>query len=205
MSDRLESRVAVVRCNTYEIDAVRAAVRRGLDLLGGVGRFIRAGERILLKPNLLVPAPPERAVTTHPSVFRAVAEVLGESGVSLSYGDSPGFGTMSWAARRTGLAEVAEDLEIRAADFRTSVQISFPDGRLVKRFAVARGALDADGIVSLPRMKTHGLTRVTGAIKNQFGCIVGAMKPEFHARLRTSISSPECSRTWVCSSARACL
>jgi len=187
MADRTEagrSTVAVVRCETYEIDAVRAAVRRGLSLLGGVQRFARRGDRILLKPNLLVPRSADRAVTTHPSVFRAVAEALKETGAILSYGDSPGFGATGWVARRAGLAEVAEDLGIPIADFGTSEQVSFADGRLIKQFTLARGALEAEGIVSLPKLKTHGLTRMTGAIKNQFGCVVGALKPEFHARLQ---------------------
>ena len=177
------SSVALVRCAGYGIDDVRAAVRRGIDLLGGVGEFVSEGERILLKPNLLVPRPPERAVTTHPAIFRAVAEILLDGGAALAYGDSPGFGTTAWAARRSGLADVAEALRIPAADFGQSETVSFPDGRLIKQFTLARGVLETDGIVSLPKLKTHGLTRITGAIKNQFGCIVGPLKPEFHARL----------------------
>ena len=177
------STVAVVRCEDYDLDAVRAAVHRGLDLLGGAERFARQGENILLKPNLLVPRAPDRAVTTHPSVFRAVAESLRETGARLSYGDSPGFGSTAWAARRAGLVDVAEEIGIPLADFGESETVSFPAGRLIKQFTLARGPHEADGIVSLPKMKTHGLTRMTGAIKNQFGCIVGPLKPEFHARL----------------------
>jgi len=175
--------VALVRCDSYEASDVRKAVRRGMDLLGGPTHFVKPGERILLKPNLLVPRSPERAVTTHPAVFRAVTEILQMAGATLSYGDSPGFGATSWVAKRTGLAEVAEELGITLADFGTSQTVSFADGRLIKQFVLAGGALEADGIVSLPKMKTHGLTRITCAIKNQFGCIVGPLKPEFHARL----------------------
>jgi uncharacterized protein (DUF362 family)/Pyruvate/2-oxoacid:ferredoxin oxidoreductase delta subunit len=182
-SAQISPTVAVIRCESYDVGTVRAAVRRGLDLLGGPGCFARRGERILLKPNLLVPRAPERAVTTHPAVFRAVAEVLRDAGAALSYGDSPGFGTTAWAARRAGLVEVAEELDIPIADFAASETVSFPEGRLIKQFTLARGVLETDGIISLPKMKTHGLTRITGAIKNQFGCIVGPLKPEFHARL----------------------
>jgi uncharacterized protein (DUF362 family)/ferredoxin len=181
--DARPSRVAVLRCDSYEAEAVSEAVRRGLDLLGGIERFARRDERILLKPNLLVPRGPDRAVTTHPAVFRAVAEAFLDAGVTLSYGDSPGFGTTAWAARRAGLADVAEMLGIPIGDFATSETVPFAEGRLIKQFSVARGALVVDGIVSLPKMKTHGMTRITAAVKNQFGCIVGALKPEFHARL----------------------
>ena len=177
------STVVVLRCESYDLNTVREAVDRGLAALGGPESFVAPNERILLKPNLLVPRPAERAVTTHPAVFRAVAEVLREAGAEISYGDSPGFGSTAWVARRAGLADVAEALDIPLGDFGTSETVSFPEGQLIKQFALARGALDVDGIVSLPKLKTHGLTRITGAIKNQFGCIVGPLKPEFHARL----------------------
>jgi len=116
-------------------------------------------------------------------MFRAVAEALREEGAVLEYGDSPAFGRTEMAAGRAGISQVARDLEIPLADFGTPVTVPYPAGRLIKQFTIARGVLDADGIVSLPKMKTHGLTRITGAIKNQYGCIPGLLKAEFHARL----------------------
>lgn len=177
------STVAVVRCETYGADTVNAAVGRGLELLGGAARFVQPGERIVLKPNLLVGADPDACVTTHPAVFEAVARHLAEAGALLSYGDSPGFGTTQGAARRSGLTEVAERLGIPLADFSDGRLLSFPEGRLVKQFFIANGVLDADGLVSLGKFKTHQLTRLTAAVKNQFGCIVGMRKGEFHARM----------------------
>ncbi|MDD5264201.1 MAG: DUF362 domain-containing protein [Candidatus Bipolaricaulis sp.] len=177
------STVALVRCTSYRDDEVDAAVRRGLDLLGGALRFVRPGESVVLKPNLLVGREAERAVTTHPSVFRAVARALGDAGVRLSYGDSPGFGRTENVAGRAGIADVARELAIPVADFGSGETVSFPDGHLIKQFTIAHGVLDADGLVSIAKLKTHGLTRLTGAIKNQFGCIPGMLKAEFHARL----------------------
>jgi len=176
--------VAVVRCQGYDEAAVDDAVGRGLMLLGGVEQFVAAGEHLLLKPNLLTAARPEQAVTTHPAVFRAVAHHLLAASASLTYGDSPGFELRSGtAARAAGMAAVAEELGIPTADFSRGQDVSFPDGRLIKRFTLAAGVVEADGVVSLPKLKTHGLTRITGAIKNQFGCIPGILKSEFHARL----------------------
>ena len=188
MSDSVETNggrpiVALVRCPSYEPQTVREAVDRGIELLGGIDRFATPGETILLKPNLLVARDPERAVTTHPSVFRAVARRFVDAGALVTYGDSPGFGRPSTVARRAGLASVAEELGVRLADFSRGRTISFPDGRLIKRFTIAEGVLIADGVVSLPKMKSHGLTRITGAIKNQYGCIPGPLKAEFHTRL----------------------
>jgi uncharacterized protein (DUF362 family)/ferredoxin len=177
------STVGVVRCSSYEQKAVSAAVNRGISLLGGIERFVRPGETIVLKPNLLVGRTPERAVTTHPAVFRAAAKLLQAAGARLEYGDSPGFGRTEAAATRAGIAGVARELGIPAGDFATGVTISFPGGRLIRQFTIAQGIAAADGLISLPKMKTHGLTRITGAIKNQFGCVPGMLKAEFHARL----------------------
>ncbi len=181
--DGTRSVVALVRCTSYEPGAVQAAVDRGIALLGGIERFASPGETILLKPNLLVAREPERAVTTHPSVFRAVAQRFVDAGAVVSYGDSPGFGRPSSVARRAGLASIAEELGVRLADFSRGRTVSFPDGGLIKRFTIAEGALATDGIVSLPKLKSHGLTRITGAIKNQYGCVPGTLKAEFHTRL----------------------
>jgi uncharacterized protein (DUF362 family)/Pyruvate/2-oxoacid:ferredoxin oxidoreductase delta subunit len=178
------AQVALVCCEEYDETAVYEAVGRGLALLGGAGRFVQPGETILLKPNLLVFSTPGQAVTTHPAVFGAVARHLQAAGAHLSYGDSPAFGRTVDVARFCGLAEVASQLEIPLADFGAGQTVSFPEGGLAKKFSIAEGVLAADGIVSLPKFKTHGLTRFTGSVKNQFGCIPGLLKSEFHVRLQ---------------------
>lgn len=177
------STVAIVRCDSYEQAEVQKAVNRGLNLLGGAEAFVKPCETILLKPNLLIGRSPERVVTTHPTIFRAVSEALQAAGATLTYGDSPGFGKPHTAAHKAGLLDIARELDIPLADFTHGDTVSFPEGRQNKQFTIARGVLSADGIVSLPKMKAHGLTRMTGAIKNQFGCIPGPLKAEFHARL----------------------
>jgi len=177
------SEVALVRCDGYEPELVENAVGRGIELLGGIGRFATPGQTLLLKPNLLVARDPERAVTTHPSVFGAVARRFLQSGARVVYGDSPGFGRPAAVAQRAGLAPIAEDLGVPLAEFSRGRGVSFLEGHLVKQFTIAEGVLDADGLISLPKLKAHGLTRMTGAIKNQYGCIPGLLKPEFHARL----------------------
>lgn len=179
----MSSRVAIVRCESYDRDAVFEAVGRGLGLIGGIEAFAGPAEEILLKPNVLVGSAPDQCVTTHPAVFEAVARHVQAVGARVTYGDSPGFGNPENAARKSGLGEVAGRLDIPFAEFTEGRQVSFPDGHLIKQWYFAAGALDADGIVSLPKFKTHGLARVTGAVKNQFGCVVGARKGEFHVRM----------------------
>ena len=179
----MKSKVAVVRCNSYAADEVRQAVSRGFSLLGGAEQFVQKDEKILLKVNLLVGEVPEKCVTTHPSVFRAVAEELATVGAKLSYGDSPGFGATPAAAKKAGITAVADELSIDLADFKEGKEIFYEAGHQNKKFYVANAVLQNDGLVSLPKMKTHALERFTGAVKNQFGCVVGMRKGEFHVKL----------------------
>lgn len=151
--------------------------------MGGASAFVRPEEKILLKPNLLVGEGPEKCVTTHPAVFKAVCEIFLGRKAYLSYGDSPAVGSTAKVAEKAGVAEVADLLGIPLADFKTRVDIFFDKGVQNKRFTVAKAVLDNDGVISLPKLKTHGLEKMTGSIKNQFGCIPGVLKGEFHVRL----------------------
>ena len=182
-SKQIRSRVAVITCHNYDAANVFPAVRKGLECLGGVSAFVKPGEKILLKPNMLAASAPEKAVTFHPAVFKAAAELFLAYGVTLSYGDSPGIGKPARTAARCGIMRAAEDLGIPLADFVTPVQVSFPGAVLLKQLHLAAGAVQADGIISLSKMKTHALTRLTGAIKNQLGCVPGFLKGEFHVKM----------------------
>lgn len=180
------STVAVVKCETYDEKSVFEAVSRGIDLLGGMNTFIGPGEKILLKPNLLAPELPEKCVTTHPAVFRAVADAAMRAGAVLSYGDSPAMGNTEAAARKCGFAEVAEQMSIPLADFKTGVDVRYENGVQNKKFTVAKGVVECDGLISIPKIKTHGLEKFTGAVKNQFGCVPGLLKGEFHVKVPDS-------------------
>jgi uncharacterized protein (DUF362 family)/NAD-dependent dihydropyrimidine dehydrogenase PreA subunit len=180
------SKVALVRCETYEYSKVKNAVAKGINLLGGVDKFAKDGEKILLKPSLLAGELPEKCVTTHPSVFKAVAEIFKSTGAKINYGDSPAIGSTFNAARKSGLVAVAEELNIEIAEFNDGREIVFEKGMQNKKFFIANAVLAADGIISLPKLKSHGFEKFTGSIKNQFGCIPGLLKGEFHVKLPDS-------------------
>ncbi len=171
-------------CRDYDRDRVLAAVRLALsvfDVAGIVRDAAAADAPVLLKPNLLMPAPAEKGVTTHPSVFSAVARVLQENGARLTFGDSPNLTSRPLAAaRRCGLLEEADALGIPLADFENGEDVSYPQGMQDRRFHIARGAREAGAIVNLPRLKTHAFTVMTGALKNTFGVVPGGRKAAFH-------------------------
>ncbi|MCX7029737.1 MAG: DUF362 domain-containing protein [Spirochaetes bacterium] len=203
---RSSSVVVLARVPSYDRQAVGRAVRRSLELLGVDGRgrssagaslalrpLLAPGASangapaapgtgpVLLKPNLLAAVPPEEGVTTHPVVFAETARALRERGYDLAYGDSPGFGhRLGPAARRCGLAAEADRLGIPLADFEQGADVHWPKGVVHRQFHVARSVLGARALVNLPKLKTHGLTTVTGALKNTFGVIPGFRKAEYH-------------------------
>lgn len=178
-----KSIVALVKCDTYDDEHVGKAVEEGLNLLGGISRFIRPGERIVIKPNVLIGTDPQKCVTTHPALFKAVGRLLREADASVYYGDSPSFGKCEWNMKRAGLKQVADESGMKLADFDNGKAVSHKAALLNKRFVIANGVLDSDGLISLPKLKAHQLTRFTGAIKNQFGCVPGILKGEYHVKL----------------------
>jgi uncharacterized protein (DUF362 family)/Pyruvate/2-oxoacid:ferredoxin oxidoreductase delta subunit len=139
----------------------------------------------LIKPNLLSATPPERAVTTHPEVVRAAVTLVREAGAEAWVGDSPG--GVEWNITRRALevsgigpAAIEAGAEIQDFDAGDAQFVDCPDGAILKRFAVARAALDADLVISLAKLKTHGQALYTGAVKNVLGCLPGGGKIRVH-------------------------
>ena len=178
-----KSKVAIIGCDTYDEEQVYQALGAGIDLLGGIPGFVEAGERIVLKPNVLFGADPRRCIGTHPSVLKAAGRKLQEAAAIALYGDSSGFGGCRVNMRIGGLKAVADELGMAMADFDHGRGVTHTDALLNRRFVIANGVLDADGMISLSKLKTHGLTRFTGAVKNQFGCVPGLQKSQFHVKL----------------------
>jgi uncharacterized protein (DUF362 family) len=185
-----DTRVAVVRCEGYSRSEVDAAVRRAIDLFGGIGRFVSPGEKILLKPNLLHGLEPDRCVTTHPAVVAAIARLLMEHGCRVLIADSPGGGVIYSEANlrrayaRAGYMAAAEETGAALNYDTGSSSVSFPEGAVMRQFSIITPAAEADGIVVVSKAKTHMWTRMTGATKNLFGIIPGLEKPVFHSRFQ---------------------
>ena len=177
--------VAIVPCGSYSRQDVSEAVQRAVSLIGpDLDTILPRSGPVLLKPNLLAADPPEKGSTTHPAVFGAVAHHLLGSDYELRWGDSPAFGSPEAVAKRPGILGEAERQGISMADFQNGQTMSFPGGLQHKRFLVARGACQCASIVNLPKLKTHGLTILTGAIKNMFGVVPGTRKAEHHVRAK---------------------
>jgi uncharacterized protein (DUF362 family)/Pyruvate/2-oxoacid:ferredoxin oxidoreductase delta subunit len=139
------------------------------------------GRKVFISPNVLRASEANEAIVTHPSVLRAVVEEVERMRpLSIIVGDNPGlhgYGVNEECFRKTGLMEAAKGYyrnignESRKMDFN-------PD--LLPEVSVSSAVLDADIVISLPKFKTHGLTVVTGAIKNSYGFLPGAQKARLH-------------------------
>jgi len=145
-----------------------------------MGRFVRPGASVLLKPNLLAGRPPEHAVTTHPEIVRAAARAAAEAGGAVSIGDSPGLGPLPAVAAKAGIAAVADELGVPLCAFTEAVDTKRPPGARFRRLALAKPALEADAVINLPKVKTHQQMFLTLAVKNLFGCVVGRQKVQWH-------------------------
>jgi uncharacterized protein (DUF362 family)/Pyruvate/2-oxoacid:ferredoxin oxidoreductase delta subunit len=172
------SSVSIVRCGVYNRERIHELVTKAVDLLGGMSSFIKHGEKVLIKPNLLKAARPEAAVTTHPEVVRAVIRMVHQAGGIPSVGDSPGIGEEMDVLRRSGILTVIEEEGASVADFTDSIKLN-SKGKF-KHFEIARCVANADAIINLPKLKTHGMMIMTGAVKNLFGCIPGKKKVQWH-------------------------
>ena len=172
--------VVITKCSDYVAEEVYRTIKSSIDLLGGIGEFVKKGERILLKPNLLSAKLPEAAVTTHPAVVRAVIKLVREVGAIPVVGDSPGIGNAKKVAQKCGIATVAKELDVEVIDLATSVSVENPYGKTFKRLEIAKEAIEVNGIINLPKLKTHAQMFLTLGVKNLFGCVVGARKPQWH-------------------------
>jgi uncharacterized protein (DUF362 family)/Pyruvate/2-oxoacid:ferredoxin oxidoreductase delta subunit len=179
------SRVSIQRVDTYDADLVLNSMRAVLEPLGGMSAFVRPGQRVLLKPNLLFGAAPEKAMTTHPAVVRAAAILAQEAGGKVAIGDSPGVGDLRRVIKACAIQAVVDSLGLEVADFTETHVFERPENRVLKRIELAKAAAEADVIISLPKLKTHGQMDFTGALKNQYGLVVGAAKALFHYRFKS--------------------
>ena len=182
------STISLTHCPTYDLPEVEAALRRLLEPLGGIGAFVEPDQRVLLKPNLLIPVRPERAITTHPAVVEAMIRLVREAGGKPLIADSPGGPLhnqpgMRRLYRDTGMKEVAERTGVPLRYDGTAIQVPTPDGLLLKRLDLLKVWQEADVIIALPKLKTHGLTTITGATKILFGLVPGLTKSGYHSKL----------------------
>ena len=171
--------VALTRCPDYEEARVAEAIARQFELLGGIGRFVKPGDRVLLKPNFIAPRSHRRYATqTHPAVILAAARLLVDYGAKPFVADSPAWANAATCARVLELTEPLKRLGVplRALDEPRTCRLG--PGR--PRVKISSVALDADVVINLPKFKAHQQLVTTFAVKNLFGTVCGKRKALWH-------------------------
>lgn len=161
---------------SYDYDTLKPVV---FDLLDStIPGLIKQNSRVLIKPNLLLPAAPEKGILTHPMIVRAAVEyVLKKEGIPL-VADSPAMGSFDKIITMGGFRDAFTDLPVEVREFKQSIKVD--TGEPFGRIDIAEDAVNADVIINLPKLKTHTQMLLTMGIKNMFGCVVGLKKPEWH-------------------------
>jgi uncharacterized protein (DUF362 family)/Pyruvate/2-oxoacid:ferredoxin oxidoreductase delta subunit len=178
----MKSTVSIVRCQNYDEGSVLGALRRSIDLIGGIQNFVKKGSRVLLKPNLLYGKNPEKAVTTHPSILRGMIQIVQEAGGIPSIGDSPAVGSLTKTAEKAGIKAVADEMNCHLVEFNKPILPLKGEGKIFKQLEIDQTVLEADVVINLPKFKTHSLTLLTLGVKNLFGCIPGPRKALWHLK-----------------------
>ncbi|HOX53937.1 MAG TPA: DUF362 domain-containing protein [Candidatus Omnitrophota bacterium] len=178
----MRSQVSIVKCNNYQRREIEDAVRRSVELLGGISAFVKSSDRVLIKPNLLSASTPDSGIDTHPEFVRAVIRLVKQTGARIVLGDSPSvwgeIEEVDNVYEKSGMKQLALEEAVELVKFR---QIKIKSG-----YPIASIVDECDCIISLPKFKTHDLMTMTGAVKNLFGFIPGLYKVELRKKALAS-------------------
>lgn len=170
--------VTLIQCSDYDRPKVAEAIKRQFELLGGVDKFVRPGDSVLLKPNFIAPRSHRHATQTHPAIIIEVARLLKDFGAKPFVGDSPAWANVFACVKALRLDEPLKTLgvPVKQLDQLKWCRI----GQKNTRVGLSSVALDADVIINLPKFKSHQQLVATFAVKNMFGCVTGKEKAIWH-------------------------
>ena len=180
-------KVAVVKCESYDLNKVEKAIDDIFEYLGGIEKFIKPNMKVLIKPNLVMKKKPEDAATTHPLVVEAIAKKVLSLGAEVMIADSPGgfYNEKYLKSVYTvcGYKELTDRINVKLNYDTSTIERACEKGKVAKKFTLIKPVNDADFIINVPKLKTHGMMVFTGAVKNLFGLIPGALKAEYHLKM----------------------
>jgi uncharacterized protein (DUF362 family) len=170
--------VSLMRAESYERSQLRASLEELLAPLGGMKAFVKLGDRVLLKPNLLTGSRTGKECTTRPEMVYCITEMVREAGGKPFLGDSPAFGSAKGVAIANGYASMLDELLLPVVDFQGK---RYPtEGEAFNHLLISKEAMEADVVINLPKVKSHVQLTLTMGVKNLFGCVPGKMKAWWH-------------------------
>ncbi|PSN76293.1 thylakoid-associated protein, partial [filamentous cyanobacterium CCP4] len=163
---------------SYDRSDLARSLTQVLEPLGGMAAFVKPGDRVLLKPNLLTGSRPAKECTTRPELVYAVAQQVQAAGGRPFLGDSPAFGSAYGVAKVNGLLPLAQALNLPIVELHGQ---RYPtDSPEFDHLRLSKEAMEADVVINLPKVKSHVQLTLTLGVKNLFGCVPGKMKAWWH-------------------------
>ncbi len=180
-------KVVLKSCKSYDVNLIKEKLNESIHSLGGISKFIDSGDRVLLKVNMLMKKKPEEATTTHPAFVEALASLLIDHDCEVVIGDSPG-GPFNVKALKgmysaCGYEDITRRLPVKLNTNVESREVNNENCKVIKKLSVIDAIYDVDKVISVSKLKTHGMMRFTGAVKNMFGTIPGLIKAEYHFKM----------------------
>ena len=170
--------VSLIRAESYDRTRLRESLEAVLTPLGGMSAFVKKGDRVLLKPNLLTGARPTKECVTRPEIVYCVAQMVREAGGIPFMGDGPAFGTAKGVALANGYAPILEELNLPVVEFKGQRYETVSEQ--FNHLLLSKEAMEADVVINLPKVKSHMQLTLTMGVKNLFGCVPGKMKAWWH-------------------------
>ena len=170
--------VSLIRAQSYDCTQLRQSLETLLEPLGGMAAFVKPGDRVLLKPNLLTGSRPSKECVTRPEVVYCVAQMVQAAGGKPFLGDGPAFGSAKGVAKANGYLPLIDALNLPIVEFHgkryETVSTEF------NHLLLSKEAIEADVVINLPKVKSHVQLTLTMGVKNLFGCVPGKMKAWWH-------------------------
>lgn len=166
-------KVSVVRCNSYKNQEVRTAFENSLKNLNF---NFKKNISVLIKPNILGPFPPEKAITTNPAIIEELCKILKKHNATIYIGESSGVETKK-SFQVSGISDLSK--YGRIINFE-GCEKKFVDFSSIKKVPIPRILNEVDLIINVPKLKTHSFTGATLSVKNLYGCIPGRIKSFYH-------------------------
>jgi uncharacterized protein (DUF362 family)/Pyruvate/2-oxoacid:ferredoxin oxidoreductase delta subunit len=173
--------VSAVRTKKYALAELIPAVKKSLELIGGLNPIVKPGDKVLVKINHLSPtSTPERGIVTHPIFVEAVLTLLKERDAEITVGDDIEEGDED-GFKISGFREMCDRQGVKLVNLREMGFVEKPcNGKILKNLYISKIMEEADVLINLPKFKTHSLTIFTGGIKNLYGTIPDGLRRRFH-------------------------
>jgi len=163
-------------------EEINTSVREAIDLVGGLADIVSKGDTVLIKPNVVNASHPDTGATTDPRVCKSIANMVKEIGAKPIIAESSSIGADTEEAFKVAGYGKLRDEGFEVIDLKReeTIMVPIPNGKSLKEVSLPRVVIDANVIISVPRMKTHDQAKVTLSLKNMKGVLPDTFKRKFH-------------------------